>query len=287
MLSSSPSSPPSAAAGAASAPRDEQHNRGLHEVGATVLGLIQPSSHILRVSLRLGDSAEDPGWALPNVAFRLHLEEGGRAISRIYTVRRFSAPAARVEFDVVMHGADSPMMRWAARARVGDTLRLTGPRSNITLPAANGRPVALFLDDSALPALYSVLQQWPAGVTGAGWIATDDAHALAELPRVPGLALHPLSPRGRPVDLLLQQARLLPDAARHVVWGAGERDEMRALRQHFHTVVGLRKEDVAIAGYWKRGASNTEIDAHRQDAYRKFVAAGGQLADWDDLAVPI
>lgn len=265
----------------------EDHNRGLHEVDATIVSLDRPSVHTLRVGIALATSFEDPGWTLPNVAFRVHLDDRTGAVSRIYTARRFSAPQARVEFDVVRHGADSPMMRWAARARVGDALRLTGPRANIHIPAARGRRVALFLDDAAIPALYSVLHQWPAGTQGSGWIATDDTHALAELPRIAGLELHRVPLQAPAAQLLLQQARQLPDAAGHVVWGAGERDEMRAIRQHFHTVVGLAKEDVAIAGYWKRGASNTEMDVLRQQAYVKFIAEGGTLAEWDDLAIAI
>lgn len=146
---------------------------------------------------------------------------------------------------------------------------------------------AVFADDSAIPALYSVLKHWPSGITGVGWIATDDTHALGELPRIPGLQLHRIPVQGGPADALLHQARELPNPTGHVVWGAGERDEMRAIRHHFQTTVGLAKQDVAIAGYWKRGASNTEIDAHRMAAYQKFIAAGGTLADWDDLAIAI
>ncbi|MBS7781442.1 siderophore-interacting protein [Acidovorax sp. CCYZU-2555] len=265
----------------------EDHNRGLHEVDATVISLDLPSAHTLRVGIALATSADDPGWTLPNVAFRIHLDDRTGAVSRIYTARSFSAVQARVEFDVVRHGADSPMMRWAAFARVGDALRLTGPRANIQIPEARGRRVALFLDDAAIPALHSILHQWPAGTQGQGWIATDDTHALAELPRIAGLQLHRVPLQAPGAQLLLQQARQLPDAASHVVWGAGERDEMRAIRQHFHTLVGLGKEDVAIAGYWKSGASNTEIDAQRQAAYGKFIAAGATLAEWDDLAIAI
>lgn len=264
--------------------RSQDHDRGLHEVDACVVSLSHPCARTLRVGAELATSADDPGWTAPNVAFRIQLEEEGRSISRIYTARAFSPALARVEFDVVLHGADSPMMRWAAAAQVGRRLRLIGPRANITIPRSKGRPVALFLDDSAIPALHSILQQWPQGITGTGWIATEDTHALAELPRVPGLQLHRLPAQA---DVLLHQARQLADPCAHIVWGAGERDEMRAIRQYFHAEAGLAKEDVAIAGYWKRGASNTEIDARRQDAYRQFLAAGGTLAEWDDLAIAI
>lgn len=267
------------------APRDEEHQRGLHQVDATITSLTRPSAHTLRVGMHLGSVGDDPVWAEANVAFRVYPDALAPGVSRVYTVRSFAPQTRCAEFDVVMHGDNSPMMRWAAQAAIGQQVRLTGPRVNIVLPKASGRPVAIFCDDSGLPALYSILQRWPAGTSGVGWIASDDGHGVAELPQVRGLKLHRLLGHGR--DLLLQQARQLVAPADYVVWGAGERDEMRALRKFFQTEIGLGKADVAIAGYWKRGASNTEIDAERQSAYQKFTAAGGKLADWDDLGIAL
>jgi hypothetical protein len=72
-----------------------------------------------------------------------------------------------------------------------------------------------------------------------------------------------------------------------VVWGAGERDEMREVRRFFRTGAGLAKEDVAVFGYWKRGTTNTQIDAERLAAYEKVLASGGTVTELDDLALPI
>lgn len=285
MSHSSASPQTSSSTAAPQAPRDQEHQRGLHQVDATIVSLQRPSSHTLRVGMHLGDVGNDPVWDEANVAFRVYPDLQAPAVSRVYTVRSFAPQTRCAEFDVVMHGGDSPMMRWAAQATIGQQVRLTGPRVNIVLPASNGRPVAMFCDDSGLPALYSILQRWPAGLGGVGWIASDDVHGIAELPSVPGLQLQRLPGHGR--DQLLQQARQLEDAAGHVIWGAGERDEMRAIRKYFQSELGMDKADVSIAGYWKRGASNTEIDAERQSAYQKFTAAGGKLADWDDLGIAL
>ena len=284
---SQPSASPLPSSRPSPAPRDEAHQRGLHQVDATIVSLQRPSPHTLRVGMHLGDAGDDPVWDEANVAFRVYPDLQAPTVSRVYTVRSFEPQARCAEFDVLMHGADSPMMRWAAQAGIGQQVRLTGPRANIVLPGSPGRPVAMFCDDSGLPALYSILQRWPAGMTGLGWIASDDVHGLAELPPVPGLQLQRLPLQGPGRDLLLQQARQLVAPERYVIWGAGERDEMRALRKYFQAEQGLDKADVAIAGYWKRGASNTDIDAERQSAYQKFTAAGGQLADWDDLGIAL
>jgi hypothetical protein len=85
---------------------------------------------------------------------------------------------------------------------------------------------------------------------------------------------------------LLERAEALHDPAAHILWGAGERSEMRAIRQYFLSA-GLEKRDVAVSGYWKRGVSNSEIDLRRRESYERLIAQGGTLADFDDLAVEI
>lgn len=265
--------------------RDADHDRGLHEVTATITALTQPVTGILRVTAKLSTSADDPVWSHPNVAFRIHLGADDDNASRIYTVRSYNAVAGAFTFDIVLHPHDSPMMQWADRARLGDVFQLTGPRPQFGVPATPGSKIALFLDETAIPALYAILQQWPQGVTGVGWVCTDHADAFAELPTVPGLQLQRI---GTESDApLAERATKLADPAQYVVWGAGERDEMRSIRQHFRNVVGLGKEQVQVAGYWKRGASNTDIDSHRRVHYEALIARGGTLADFDDLAIGI
>lgn len=52
---------------------------------------------------------------------------------------------------------------------------------------------------------------------------------------------------------------------------------MRAIGQHFHHVAGLSKEQVLVAGYWKRGVSNTEIDQRRRQSVGQLIANDGTL----------
>ncbi|WP_083411840.1 siderophore-interacting protein [Janthinobacterium sp. 1_2014MBL_MicDiv] len=269
--------------------RSAEHDRSLHEVTAAVSAIARPVPSVLRVTASLARSGDDANWSLPNVAFRIHLDgadHGGT--SRIYTVRSYDAATAALTFDIVLHAHTSPMMRWGAGLRVGDTFRLTGPRPQFTVADGNGRKVALFLDETGIPALYAMLEQWPANVAGIGWVVTDDAAAFDELPAVPGLQLQRLgSAHVAPDGPLAAQASKLANPHDYVIWGAGERDEMRALRQHFRIKAGLAKEQVLVAGYWKRGVSNTEIDARRRASFDRLIANGGTLADFDDLAVEV
>lgn len=268
----------------AGAPQGEDHEKGLHDVRAVVETIERPGLSVQRIGVRLLTSAQEQDWSVPNVAFRLHLRHGGEDISRIYTVRD-SDGVGRFRFDVVLHQGSSPMMQWVAGLKVGDSFALTGPRPHLGLPEAAGRKMALFLDETAIPALYSLLQHWPGGVTGEGWVVTPDPAAFAELPQFDGLHLTHLYPvEGE--DILLRFARELPDAADRVVWAAGERREMRAIRQHF-TTLGVSRKDLAISGYWGRGLSNTQIDERRKVDYEAVLARGGNLSDYDDLAVEV
>lgn len=264
--------------------RSPDHDRDLHDVAATIVDQHRPTQHLLRFTATLPDGSADPAWAVPNVTIRMELGPDYDDASRVYTVRRYDPVAAAIEVDVVLHGSASPMMRWCRDLRVGSLLRFRGPRQHFVVPDVPDRPVALFLDATAVPALFTILEQWTHRAGGIGWVETADVAAFEELPTVPGLTLHRIDP-AEGAGGLVRRAAQVERPEEWVVWGAGERDDMRALRSHFRTEVGLAKEHVALYGYWKRGATNTEIDQHRIASYARLVAGGGSLEDVDDLAI--
>ena len=147
------------------------------------------------------------------------------------------------------------------------------------------RRVACFADSSAIPALFSLLQDWPDEVAGEIWIESDDVDAVEELTPPAQVTIRRVSTAN--AEGLLACARSIPGPADYVVWGAGERDSMKAIRSYFRTEVGLGKHDVAVFGYWEKGVSNTEIDEHRLRAYEAILARGGTLGDLDDAEIGI
>ncbi len=269
--------------------RSEDHDRGLQDVRAVVADVSRPTPHVLRVTLRLPPrAAADPAWATPNVAVRLDLGPAQDHASRVYTVRSHDPRNATVELDVVLHGHPSPMMSWASRVREGDELGFRGPRPHFLVPGDPARPAALFLDETAIPALYAILRRWPVGRRALGWVATSDAAAFDELSPPPGVVLERIEPSEDGSAMpLAERAAALARPASYAVWGAGERDEMRAIRRCYRTGAGMAKEDVAVYGYWKRGVTNTEIDERRLVHYRRLVDAGRTLEDVDDLSIGI
>lgn len=261
----------------------EDHNRGLQRTRATVREIIEVSPQLARVIARIDGLAADPEWLRPNVSVRIHLTDGDEQLSRVYTVRTADPDREMVEIDVVRHGESSPMMRWLDGLRVDDGFLLVGPRPHFPFPEANGRSLAVFADATAIPALYSLLLQAPSGLHGHGWVATSDLVAYGELPEVPGLRLEHVDPG----QGFASQFAAYGPGAEVVVWGAGERDEMRGVRSHFRNEVGLSKGDVAVYGYWRKGTSNTAIDEARLRAYEAVLRRGGTIAELDDLALPI
>nr|WP_298040276.1 siderophore-interacting protein [uncultured Microbacterium sp.] len=170
------------------------HNRGMHRTRATVREIIDVSDALARVALHIDGLADDANWLLPNTAIRLHLDDAGERVTRIYTVRAADAVSEMIEVDVVRHGESSPMMRWLRDLRIGDEVPLVGPRPHFRFPEANGREVLAFADATSLPALHTLLEQAPRGIRGRGWVATADEAAFAELPAVEGFVLERIEP---------------------------------------------------------------------------------------------
>jgi len=262
------------------------HDRGIDEITVTITGVIRPTPRLIRFTACLPVGADNPSWAQPNVAVRLQLGADFGHVSRVYTVRTYDPATRSFDVDVVVHGDTSPMMRWTSGLRPGDTVLLAGPRPQLVVPEAPERRVALFLDATAIPALYSMLEQWPTGLEGVGWVATSDRAAFDELPGVTGVDLRRVDPDAE-LRPLATEAISLDHPEQYVVWGAGERDEMRDIRRHFRDTVGLTKDEVAVFGYWKRGVTNTEIDRRRLQSYQRLLADGGSLEELDDLAIEI
>lgn len=266
-----------------SAVQSSDHNRGLVLGTATVRSIENITAELARVVLHIDELSDEPLWTAPNVAIRFYLDDRFEASTRVYTVRSADLNADTIEVDVVRHGARSPMMQWLQTLHVGDTVSFGGPRPHFPIPETEGRAVAIFADATAIPALYAILMQARPGLSGVGWVATDDAVAFGELPQLPGLELTRVAPGAG----FSEQLTSIDLPGEMVVWGAGERDEMRTVRSFFRSEHGLAKDDVAVFGYWKRGTTNTQIDEQRLAAYEKLLAEGGSLTELDDLSLAI
>lgn len=267
------------------------HMRDMEHLPMEVVSLHRPFPSVTRVTGRI--APRDPaGWGVANVAVRLDVAEveGHRPVSRVYTIRSYDPETNLVEIDFVMH-ENGPAMTWLAGAKPGSELWMTGPRAHLVPDFEQGRHVSLFADETAIPAVYSILNTWPEGIEGTVWVETDDRAAFDELPAIPGVALCLLPrPANRPAGttgrLVAAARRALAADPEQILWAAGERQEMREIRtlcrEH-----GVERDDTRIMGYWKLGMSSSEIDRRRLEVYETLRASGRTLADMSDEDLPI
>ena len=252
---------------------------------------------MVRVRGTLDHPEPTASWQGTNLAIRLEIPgatDDDPVVSRVYTVQSCSPGdgVTELEFDVVLHEGRSPMMSWVHTVRPGDHVRILGPRQHFLPLHIPGRPVALFADETAIPALGTIIRDWPNDSRGFAWVESADPEAVRTLPERPEVDLVWLrrEPDREPgtTGQLVQAARTSLESTGSVptVWAAGEQGEMRALRQHFRTDTGLPKDDVQVFGYWRRALSSTEIDRRRLERYEQELRRTGTFTVLDEFEDP-
>ncbi|KQV07877.1 siderophore-interacting protein [Leifsonia sp. Root112D2] len=96
---------------------------------------------------------------------------------RTYTVRAVRPEAAEIDVDFVLHGDGGPASRWVAGAAVGDELAIVGPHveaedplSGVEWRPGDARTVLLAGDETAAPAVCSILAALPRETRGSAFI---------------------------------------------------------------------------------------------------------------------
>ena len=228
------------------------------------------------------------------------LPEERRNPIRTYTVRAVRPERREVDIDVALHGDGGPATRWAADAGPGAIACLMGPNADYSgahggidfLPPAHTDCLLLGGDESAVPAIVSILAKLPAGTSGEAllevpvtgdelevsappgvrvtWLARNGAaHGTHLIPAVRAAAARILGdhPAGAPGDLedvdvdhdLLWEVPVdadgvpLTDSSRLYAWLAGEAGVIKTLRRHLVTDCGVDRRAVAFMGYWRLG----------------------------------
>ena len=244
----------------------------------------------------------------------LQIDPADRGWMRTYTVREQRAAGhpgnvsehPEIDIDVVLHldpvevPGQGVAARWARDAQVGDTISLLGPNRHLVGPEYGGiefrpgtaRTVLLVGDETALPAVGSILEALPASLSGHALLEVPEAADAQQLLTRSGVQVTWLSREGRPHgelldaavrDLMGQSAQAFrdaeadaPDAAQReeledvdvdetilwetttghgtfYAWLAGEAGVIKALRRHLVTELGLDRKQVSFMGYWRTG----------------------------------
>ncbi|MGA4842639.1 siderophore-interacting protein [Streptomyces sp. G45] len=182
--------------------------------------------------------------------------------ARTYTVRAFDPELLELDLDFVLHG-DGRAAEWAREARPGDLLGIAGPAVG-GMPSAAADVHVIAGDESALPAIASILERLPATARAEVFVEVVDAAEEQPLAIAPGARvcvrwLHRgTGPWVSPTPLEHAVRELpWPEGVVHA-WVAGEAGVVRALRRLLRDERGLPREALRATGYWRLGRTVEE-----------------------------
>lgn len=268
--------------------QQNDHMRNLENLELTIHSISRPFPSILRVRGKINTNQPNL-WEKPNLAVRLELSYATHSarISRVYTIRSFNRDTHEVEIDLIEHEDESPAMKWVHSAEVGSTIQIIGPRPHFFPNFEEKKHVLMFADETALPAIYSILLHWQDEISADIFIDSSEPNILSYFPSHKMVRMHLLQ-RERPdqagkMGLLLKAAYQFHHTDHITVWAACERNEARAIRKFFLDEKLMDKKDVMVTGYWNLGVSSTILDQVRLEYYQKHLDAGKTLESFDDL----
>ncbi|MFE6979681.1 siderophore-interacting protein [Streptomyces griseus] len=217
--------------------------------------------------------ADDPYGMRWYEAF-LAIPEAERPWLRGFTVRSYDRERNLMAVDFVLHGEDGPASRWGAAARAGDVLGMVGPSSLYARPLPAARRMLLAGDESALPAIATVLEALPAGTEAVVYAEVADAAEERELPSAAGGAEVRWVHRDRGGSLVdaVRDAGADLDGV-DAAWVAGEASAVRALRRHLVEDRRLPKAAVEFSGYWRRALTQDDAPTEEDLAWAAERAA--------------
>jgi len=225
-----------------------------------------------------------------------------RGHMRTYTIRdvRGSGAATTFVVDMVLHLEGElvgPGSLWASRAGVGDRIALLAPRrgypyGGIEFTPGPGADLLLVGDETAVPAVCTVLEQLPDDARGTAFLEVPVAGDVQDVRRPAGVDVVWLAREGDELGLGLHDAVVahlgIPGAQVEVApdevdpdlwetpfysssgeevagdvtgvggtyaWIAGESSVVTGLRRHLVKELGFDRSQVAFMGYWRRGVA--------------------------------
>lgn len=172
---------------------------------------------------------------------------GGRPVAKDYTPRRFGtgpSGGAELDLDFVLHEGGFAA-GWARRVQPGEPAWIVGPSRSLLTPTDVDHLVVAG-DETALPAIARLLEQWPDGVTGTVVVDVPGPASRQELPVAAGVSL--LWVHG--ADAWLSAVTDLPvRPGTTFCWLAGEASAVRQVRQAWAGRVP--RDCLDATGYWR------------------------------------
>ncbi len=187
---------------------------------------------------------------------------------RRYTVRAWDAERQELTVDFVVHGDEGVAGPWAAHARPGDVLVFEGPGGGYR-PRPDAAAYLMVGDESALPAIAASMEVVPAGRPLTVLLLCDGPEHEIALHTEAELDLRWLHRDGSGSELLDALRTVELPSSDVCAFVHGEADEIRAIRRHLLTEVGLPRAEMSCSPYWRR----TMTDEAWREIKRDYVAA--------------
>jgi NADPH-dependent ferric siderophore reductase len=191
-----------------------------------------------------------------------------RPEARVYTIRAIDVAKGEVDVDFVLHDGEAmPGARFAAEARPGDVVGMTGPGGG---SAGEADWYLLAGDETALPAIARILEELPAEANAVVRIEVASAAERQDLRSAADLDLQWLYRNGAAAgttDTLARAVRgvALPRDGRSIfAWAGCEHAAFRSIRKYLREECGLSRGEHLAVAYWRHGFSG--------DAARKEVS---------------
>jgi NADPH-dependent ferric siderophore reductase len=186
-----------------------------------------------------------------------------RPIRRTYTPRYVDRDARRLVVDFVLHGDgdgnDGPASKWAAAARVGDQVVVTGARGSYRIDPDVAWTL-LVADETALPAVGTILDDAPAGARVLLVAEVRDEAEELKFDTDADLSVtwcYRGENHAGPGTLAAQAVQDLElPGGRGATWTGLEASAMRTVRRHLLGERGLDRDQLYTRGYWKIGAAD-------------------------------
>ncbi|KOX15784.1 side tail fiber protein [Nocardiopsis sp. NRRL B-16309] len=212
------------------------------------------------------------------------IPEDERPWMRSFTVRGHDPARGTLDIDFVVHGDSGPATRWARHVRPGAVLGMFGPSDLFAVPFDLAGPdhVVLLGDESALPAIGTLLEALPDDTAATAVVEVADAAEEQPLPEPERVTLHwvhrEVVPHGQRLVERVRAADLPTE--RVAVWIGGEAGTVRTLRRHLVGDRGIGKAVIDFTGYWRRAltqddAPTSEDMADARELLARARADGG------------
>lgn len=182
-----------------------------------------------------------------------------RNVLRTYTPAAIRPDAREIDVDIYLHSPDGPASRWARRARVGESLVVTGPdaRNGWTGYGIHWHPPTdltsflLVADETAIPAVRGIVAAATPSARGLAIIEIGDAADDVTVAGLDRRADVRVVGRGETEEAVRAWASPEVDIA----WLAGESGVVTTARRVLVRERGLPRERVAFLGYWREGGA--------------------------------